>query len=172
MSAHHRADDIAKLNRLLDGFRVGMLATLDTDGRLRSRPMAAHEIDDAGCMWFLTGASSHKIDEVEGHQQVNVSFADPGEQRYVSLSGRGTLVRDAQRTGDLWSPAHESWFPRGKDDPDLALLRVEVERAEYWDTPLQTMVVLFEYARSMLGGRPAEAGHHEQIDLRSPPRGA
>lgn len=169
MTSSERADDIAKLNRLLDGFRVGMLATLDQDGRLRARPMASHELDDEGCLWFLTGASSHKIDELRGHAQVNVSFADPADQRYVSLSGRGSLVRDPRRIDALWSSAFEGWFPRGKDDPDLALLKVEVERAEYWDTPLRTMVVLFEYARSVLGGRPVEAQHHEQIDLRSPP---
>jgi general stress protein 26 len=171
MSAHERADEIAKLNRLLDGFRVGMLATTDTDGRLRARPMASHAIDETGCMWFLTSASSHKVDELQGHHQVNVSFADPADQRYVSLSGRGALVRDPRRIERLWSQAYESWFPRGKEDPDLALLRVEVEKAEYWDSPLRTMVVLFEYARSMLGGPPVEGGHHEQIDLRAPPRG-
>jgi general stress protein 26 len=169
MSTTGRADDIAKLNRLLDGFRVGMLATLDVDGRVRSRPMASHQIDDAGCLWFLTAASSHKVDELHGHEQVNVSYADHAEQRYVSLSGRGSLVRDPRRIDALWSSANESWFPRGKQDPDLALLRVEVEKAEYWDTPLRTMVVLFEYARNVLGGRPIEAEHHQQIDLRSPP---
>jgi general stress protein 26 len=164
-----RSSEIEKLRRLLDGFRIAMLVTLDVDGRLRARPMASQELDPEGRMWFLTSAASHKIDELRGHEQVNLAFADVGDQRYVSLSGRGTLVRDPRRIDALWSSAYETWFPQGKGDPDLALLCVEVEKAEYWDTPLRTMVVLFEYARSMLTGRPLEGEHHERIDLRSSP---
>jgi general stress protein 26 len=156
---------VEKLNRLVDGIRIAMLVTADADGSLHSRPMATQEIDEEGSVWFLTSASSHKIDEVRGHDRVNLAYANADDHRYVSLSGRATLVRDRARIDELWSPAHKTWFPKGKDDPDLAVLRVAVDKAEYWDTPGGTMVVLFEYARTMLTGKPFDAGHHETLDL-------
>jgi hypothetical protein len=56
-------------------------------------------------------------------------------RRHVSLSGRATLVRDAAKASELWSPLYREWFPKGLEDPELALLRIEVTRAEYWDSP-------------------------------------
>lgn len=159
-----RKHDLERLNRLVHDIRVAMLVTLD-DGRLRSRPMATREIDEQGRLWFVTGASSHKIDEVRGNRQVNVAYADAGAQRYVSLSGPATLVRDRAKIDELWNPAHEAWFPGGKDDPDIALLRVDVEKAESWDVPGGTMVVLFEYAKTLLTGKPFEADHNQKIDF-------
>jgi general stress protein 26 len=160
-----RRQDLEKLNRLVHGIRIAMLVTVDEDGRLRSRPMATQEIDEQGQLWFFTGASSHKIDEVRGNRQVNVAYADADAQKYVSLSGPGTLVRDRAKIDELWKPAYKAWFPDGKDDPDIALLRVDVEKAEYWDVPGGTMVVLFEYAKNLLTGKPFEADRNQKIDF-------
>ncbi len=49
--------------------------------------------------------------------------------------GTAELVRDLDKARELWNPDLETWFPRGLDDPDLALLRVTVTRAECWDSP-------------------------------------
>jgi general stress protein 26 len=46
----------------------------------------------------------------------------------------------------------KAWFPDGLDDPDLALLRVHVEAAEYWDSPSSTMVHIVGFVRP---SRPA-----------------
>ena len=166
MSVESREKELEKLNRLIGGIRVAMLTTLEPDGRLRSRPMESQPIDSQGCVWFFTSASSHKTDEVRGHPQVAVTYADPDAQRFVALSGIARLVRDRAKVVERWNPAYVAWFPEGRDDPDLALLRVEVERAEFWDTPSGMMVVLFEWARSLATGRGYEAEHHREIDLR------
>ncbi|HXQ69357.1 MAG TPA: pyridoxamine 5'-phosphate oxidase family protein, partial [Pyrinomonadaceae bacterium] len=66
--------------------------------------------------------------EVEGSPKVNVSFADPDKQRYVSVTGVAHTLRDRQKIDELWRPEFKMWFPKGKDDPDIALLRVSLER--------------------------------------------
>ncbi len=51
---------------------------------------------------------------------------------------------------ELWRPAYRAWFPQGLDDPPLALLKMDVEQAEYWDMLSSTMVSLLE----LKGGQP------------------
>lgn len=160
------SNDIEKIRDLIKGIRFAMLTTVDTDGSLRSRPMAAQELEFDGELWFFTGASSPKVGEVERDHRVNVSFADPDDNTYVSISGTARLVRDKAKAKELWNPALKAWFPQGLDDPELALLRVEVEKAEYWDSPSSKMVQLYGLVKATLTGkRPDNIGEHEKLDL-------
>jgi general stress protein 26 len=128
------------LGELVRGMNVALLTTACPDGSLRSRPMVALEPEPDGTLWFFTREHSSKVEEVEGHEEVNVSYADHPGQRYVSVSGKARPVRDRERMRRLWGPALLAWFPRGLDDPDLALLRVDVDRAEHWDARSGAMV--------------------------------
>ena len=134
--------DRRKLRKLLKGFRVAMLTTTTPDGELRSRPMAAVRMGADGDVWFLTKVRAPKVGEVEEHHRVNVNYASAEDGRYVSLSGTASLVRDPARVLDLWKRRHRKWFPEGKNDPELAALRVQVERGEYWDGAEGKTVVL------------------------------
>ena len=163
-----KQDDITKIADLVRGIRVAMLTTLDAED-LRSRPMATLDTPFDGTLWFFTKKSTPKVDEIRQDQRVNVSFADPGDQRYVSLSGRAAIVRDVSKNRSLWSPALNAWFPGGPDDRDLVLLQIQVDAAEYWDAQSSRMVLLFHYAKAALTGKPLEGpelGDHRKIDLR------
>lgn len=155
-------DDGKTLQELIHGIHVAMLTTVEADGSLHSRPMAAlHDSQGGeggaaarvdGELWFFTGAGSVKAEEVARDGRVNVSFADPGDGRFVSVSGSARVVHDRARAERLWTPAVKAWFPRGLDDPDLALLRVEVERAEFWDAPAGRMVQLAGMLKAIATG--------------------
>ncbi|HKV09480.1 MAG TPA: pyridoxamine 5'-phosphate oxidase family protein [Thermoanaerobaculia bacterium] len=160
-------NDIEKIRDLIKGIRFAMLTTVDTDGSLRSRPMATQEAEFDGELWFFTGASSPKVDEVERNHRVNVSYAAPDDNTYVSISGTARMVRDKAKAKELWNPALKAWFPEGLDDPDLALLCVRVEKAEYWDSPSSKMVQLYGLAKAVLTGKRADdIGENEKIDLK------
>lgn len=157
---------IEKLGSLIKKVKFAMLTTLDPeDGTLRSRPMATQEAEFDGTLWFFTRASAPKVGEVEKEHQVNLSYAEPDDQLYVSISGRANLVRDKAKAEELWQPALKAWFPKGVEDPDLALLKVEVEKAEYWDTPSSAMVHLFGYVKATLTGTSYKPGENEKITL-------
>jgi general stress protein 26 len=157
-------DDIKKLRKLIKDIRVAMLTTVAQDGALRSRPMATADVEFDGDLWFFTRASSPKTEELMDDQRVNVNFADPDDNRYVSVSGRATLVRDREKVRELWSPFHKAWFPEGKKDPDLALIKVTVDRAEYWDAPASKMVHLAWLTRAALTSEGAPAVLEERRD--------
>ena len=127
--------------------------------------MAVQQVEFDGDLWFFTSASSEKVHDVQHERHVNVSFADPGDNRYVSVSGVAETVRDPTKARQLWNPTYKAWFPNGLDDPDLALLRVRVERAEYWDSPSGPVVQLVGFMKAMTGGTRYQAGEHREIDL-------
>ena len=158
-----RQHQLRQLGELIKDIRIAMLTTIDADGSLHSRPMAAPQVAFDGDLWFFTGADAPKVEAAQHHGQVNVSFADPERQHYVSLSGIASVVRDRQKMAALWSPWFRTWFPHGLDDPNLALLKVHVEKAEYWDAPSSTMVQLFGVVKATLTGQPPRPGETAKL---------
>ena len=154
----------AKLWSMMKGIRIAMLTTED-GSHLRARPMAASQTDFDGTLWFFTKASSHKVNEVGSEHRVGVTYADAGKQDYVSLSGTASLVRDRGSIDAHWSESARTWFPKGKDDPDLALLKVAVEAAEYWDAPNSTMLHAYGYVKAVLTGAAPDPGGNEKVSF-------
>ena len=119
-----------------------------------------------GDLWFFTYGSSHKADEVGRVPKVNASFADVDGQLYASLTGNAEVVRDRAKIEELWKPQLKAWFPEGVDTPDIALLKVTAERAEYWDSSQSWVAHAVGLVSSLLTGRPAELGENEKIELK------
>jgi len=158
-------DAITHLGELIDGIKVAMMTTVEPDGSLRSRPMWTHEREFDGKLWFFTREHSAKVDEVEHDHHVSLSYSEPAKDRFVSVSGRCRLVLDKEKARELWNPALKAWFPEGLDDPELALLCIQVEKAEYWDTPNSRMVQLIGFAKAVLTGEQYRPGDNEKINL-------
>ncbi len=118
---------------LITDIRMAMLTTAAPDGSLRSRPMATQRRPFDGTLWFFTGVDTAKADEISLDQHVNLAYADPKRNRYVSVEGAARIVRDRSMMERMWEDDYKAWFPNGLDDPQLALLAVRVRRAEYWD---------------------------------------
>ncbi|MBK1988683.1 pyridoxamine 5'-phosphate oxidase family protein [Sphaerospermopsis aphanizomenoides BCCUSP55] len=131
-----RNQQIEQLRTLIKDIDYAMLTTVDDDGSLHSRPMSIFsEIDADAILWFFTSADSHKVLEIEHRQQVNVSLSSPDKERYVSIVGTAELVRDRNKLQEKWQPKLHTWFPQGLDEPNLALLKVNINKADYWDNP-------------------------------------
>jgi general stress protein 26 len=162
-----RREAIDKIDALIKDIRFAMLTTVCGDGSLRSRPMATQRERFNGTLWFFTDDHSAKVFEIERDKHVNVSYADPDKNNYVSISGRAKLVKDKVIAKELWNPFYKAWFPKGLDDPRLALLRVAVERAEYWDSPNSKLVQLGGFLKAVITGKKAKGGENEKITLRN-----
>lgn len=160
-----KKDAVAQLAELIQGIKVTMMTTVEKDGCIRSRPMWTQNTDFNGELWFFTHDATPKVEEVRGDHHVNLSYADSTRDRYVSVSGTGRVVRDQAKIHALWDPSLKAWFPKGVEDPDIALLCVRVEKAEYWDTPNKHMVQLVGFVKSVLTGEAYHPGGHEKIDL-------
>jgi general stress protein 26 len=134
--------EVRRLRKLIKGARIAMFTTTAADGRLRSRPMATLKGGFDGDLWFVTRSTTPKAEEIRDNQHVNVAYADPEGERYASISGLASLVRDPAKVEELWSRRLRAWFPGGKKDPELALIRIRIDRAEVWDPKTANMVHL------------------------------
>ncbi|AHJ28064.1 pyridoxamine 5'-phosphate oxidase family protein [Nodularia spumigena CS-584] len=131
-----RGQQIQKLRELIADISCGMLTTIDQNGRLHSCPMyKSGDINSEGAIWFFTSANTQKADDIKRNQQVNVSFTSPDKQRYVSVSGTAELVKDRNKMQEQWQPELQTWLPKGLDEPDLVLLKVNIHKVDYWDSP-------------------------------------
>ncbi len=155
-----------KILDLVDGIDYATFTTRGSEGApLHARPMAYRKCDDDGDLWFFTKKDSRKVKEIEGDQQVLVSFADPKKQNFVSITGRGEVVSDRARVTALWSEIYRTWFPGGPADDNVVLIRVHAEHAEYWDTPNSVAVVAFGYLKALATGKPSRAGEIGKVEL-------
>ena len=161
----NNTDNNKKLRDLIKDIRFAMLTTLEEDGTLKSRPMATQEVEFDGDIWFFTYGGAPKVDEIVSNQHVNVSYSEPKDQKYVSVSGTAQLVRDRQKIEELWNPLFKAWFPKGLDEPDLALLKVSVDKAEYWDSPSSKVVRLVGFAKALITGEQiGNPGDNQKIE--------
>jgi general stress protein 26 len=163
-----KREGMDKLRQLIHEIRIATLVTMDVDGELRGRPMATQDLDENSELWFFTNDYSAKVDNVMVHPQVCVSYADPAASSYVSISGKAELVRDRDTIRSKWKPLLKAWFPLGEDDPDLALLRVEVMSAQYWESSSSKLVQLFGMVKAIATGQSAAEtlGEGEKLTVR------
>ena len=158
-------DKKGKLFELIDGIEIGMLVTVSSHGDLRSRPMSVRTTDTDHYIWFLTDKDSAKVLEIENHCRVNVSFSRPSDFTFVSVSGTATLSDDRNKIDEIWTADAGIWFPEGKDDPRLTLIRVEPTDAEYWCSTGNRFVNLFKIASAAIRGEQPNVGSNRKIDF-------
>jgi general stress protein 26 len=153
-----------KLWELIKDIEVAMMTSWDGK-EMHSRPMHSHHDRDAGRLLFFTRLHSGKSDEIARFDKLSLAYADVGSNTYVSIAGRGTISRDRDRMRAFWSPAVSAWFPGGLDDPELALIEVTPESAQYWDATSSSMRYLWEMAAANLTGREPDVGESRKLDL-------
>jgi general stress protein 26 len=146
--------DRAKVDEMIQEIRVALLTTVDRDGRFHARPVQTLQVDADEALWFFTDWTSPKVDELRHDVRVSLGYADPAKNMYLAISGTGSLLRDPRKASELWSVEQRAYYPRGPEDDRLALLRVRIDRAEYWIAPGRVSY-LVAAAKATLTGIPA-----------------
>ena len=138
-------------------------------GHLHSRPMTTQnsKLDEDSSLWFFMSRQREPVADLLQDPAVNVVYADPASDRYVSVSGNAAVVDDLAKKEQLWSKLAEAWFPRGAADPDLALVQVRITHANYWDVKESKIVQLFQLAKAAATGQPpTRMGEHAEVRMR------
>ncbi|HYO24906.1 MAG TPA: pyridoxamine 5'-phosphate oxidase family protein [Lacipirellulaceae bacterium] len=121
----------AHLKDLLHDFDTAMMVTHGPDGALHGRPMAVAQVEDNGDLWFVTDRHSGKMHEIGADAHVCVTMQGAG--KFISLAGTASPHDDRRKVAEVWNEHMKVWFPGGKDDPNLVLLKVDAREGEYWD---------------------------------------
>ena len=158
--------DHEKLAEMIKDIKFTMLTTTDTQGKMHSRPMATMAFENntifEGTLWFFTKKDSFKVHDIESDKDVVLAYSHPTSQRYVVVYGLASIEKDKLKMLTLWNPMLKTWFPQGIDDPEIVLIKVEVESAEIWDSPPSKMVKLIGMVKSIMTGH-----HYEEKKIES-----
>jgi general stress protein 26 len=142
---------------LLQKFHTAMLVTHTGEHGFHARPMAIAEVQDDGCLWFITSADAAKVHEIELDSRVHL-LAQDGDSAFLSLTGRASLIGDREKIAALWQEPFRVWFPKGQDDPEIQLIAIHPERGEFWDTTgANRCKYLWESAKAYLTGTTPKA---------------
>jgi general stress protein 26 len=142
----------AHLYEMLKDFSTAMLVTEAADGNLHARPMSIAELKPDAEMYFAAHRGSPKVEAITANSTALVTFQSSSE--YASLTGKASVVSDRSLIARLWSEAWKVWFPAGKDDPNLILIRFDPSTAEFWDNSgTEGIKYLFEGVKAYLQGR-------------------
>lgn len=175
------AADLRKLAELIKDVRVAMLVTIVEDGRgiagatlaanhpgLRARPMYTYKVDPDtfdGLLYFMTDIDTPKVREIDTDRHVLITYADASHNRYVAVAGDAAVEKNTAKIEELWNVHAKGWWPGGPSDPNVALIRVRVHAAEYWDGPSNTQY-MFALARAvMTGDKIQPGGTHKTIEM-------
>lgn len=141
---------------MIKDIKFSMFTTRHGNGHLHSRPMTTQnkQIDEDDRLWFFMSRRSDPVADLATEPTVNVSYADPHKDKYVSVSGTAQVSNDVAKTKALWSKMAEAWFPGGVDDPDLALVEVTITHAHYWDVKESKLTQLVLMAKAAITGKP------------------
>jgi general stress protein 26 len=125
-------DDTKKhFGDLVAKFTTAMLVTRTPEGELRARPLTVAGAEPDGTIYFSTSLDAPKVHEIDVDAHVVVTFQS--DAAYASVSGMARLSRDRSLVERLWKETWKVWFPKGREDPALAILIVTPTAAEYWD---------------------------------------
>ena len=154
MNGHFRPGDLQKVSELIQSIQIALFTTVDPEGNFHTRPLQTMQVEPEGRLWFFTDWNSPKVEELEHDVRVSLGYANPSNNTYVAVSGKGKLFRDREKAKELWSTEQRAYYPDGPEDSRLALLRVQIERAEYWIAPGR-LSYLVAAAEAVVTGKPA-----------------
>lgn len=153
--------DAQKITSLLEDFRFGMFTTLD-GGTPVARPFTIQEVEAGGDLWFLVSKQSSAVQQLASDPRAGVALSS--NDSWVSLTGTAQVVDSQERVDKYWSPVVEAWFPDGKDDPSVTVLKFSADGGEYWDTPGSRVATALAFVKAKITGEPLE-GDTGKVDL-------
>jgi general stress protein 26 len=152
-----------KLKSLVEEIRICMYTTVE-DGKVDTRPMTTLDVDDSGNIWFFTNRATDLVD-TPLPQPVTLIYSNPSKNSYLTISGEASVVNGPQKKEELWNPMARAWFPQGKNDPSLVVVKVATQEGFYWDSSSSKMVLLVSFLRAIITEKVHDTGDHGKIDL-------
>ena len=160
--ANDNPKNVDRVWELMKKIGFAMLVTRDGD-KLRSRPMSAYPEREENAIYFLTDARHHKDEEIARSASVNLSFADAGSQKYVSVSGNAAISNDRTKIKELFSTPAKAWW-HSADDPNIRVVKVTPDDAEFWDAPGSVISYVKMAAAAVTNTRP-DIGDNRKVAM-------
>jgi len=157
---------IEKLKSLVEDINICLFCTnLKTDDGSTARPMGAQQVDEEGNIWFFSEVHSDKNREIKENKEVQLFFSHPGKSSFLVVNGDAEILFDKQKIEELWNPLVKTWFPEGKEDPNISIIKVKTTSAYYWDTDGNRMINFFKMLASAATGTNLVTGNEGTLTV-------
>lgn len=156
-----------RLWEMIKDTRFGMLTHRHPEGGLHAHPLTTQNkgLGDKATLYFFVSKATELGQRLRTDGNVNVSYADPNKDTWVSITGHATVSEDRDAIERLFNPMAKAWFPGGPTDPDLELVEVHISHAEYWDVKESKPTQLFKMAAAAVTGERPKLGEHKEVAL-------
>lgn len=154
--------DVDRVWKLMEKIGVCMFTSKEGE-RLRARPMGAKPRKDRHVIYFLTDERGHKDNQVAQDDHVCLSFSEPGNGKFLAVSGRARVLNDRELIRELWDTAAEAWWSSA-DDPLVRVIEVTPEDAQFWEGP-HGIVATFAMVVAAATSAPPLMGDHREVDM-------
>ena len=161
----NNAEAVKKLTELVDKIDIGMVISRNKNNDLHIVPISRQEVDEQGNIWMLISAESHLHQNLQENSQVDIAYSHLGDYNFLSVSGKAIISRDQARIDKYWNKMMDAWFEKGKEDPDIRVLKVETSDAHYWDNKTNKLITFFKVAASAITGAKMDIGREGTLDL-------
>lgn len=165
-TGHDKTDSEKRelIGKIIDDASAAFFVTRGSSDGLHGRPMATAKVeDDLSAIWFACQKDSRVVAEVRADARVYLGFTNHTGSEWASINGTAAVVLDRAMIQALWNPMWKNWFD-GPDDPSIALLRVDPQDAEYWDSGSRA-VMLLKMAFAAVTGAKLSDGEHERVEV-------
>ena len=150
---------------LIKDQRFAMLSHRHTDGKLHSHPLTTQNktLGEDGCLYFFVSRSSEVGQRVQQDGNVNLAYANPDKDTWVSVTGTARVLEDLAKKKELFNPIAKAWFPGGPEDPDMELVEVRIDEAEYWNVKENKLLQLLKMGKAAVTETRPKMGEHKEV---------
>ena len=141
----------AKLTEMAKGIDFALMATGLAQAPFHTIPMSTKSVDEAGCIWFLSGKDSTHNANIEADGRVQLNYADVKAFEFMTVYGTAEIVTDKSKLNELYGSSDDAWFD-GVDDPNLSAIKVCPLDAHYWDPKNGKLITMFHIGVGAITG--------------------
>jgi len=160
------ADKAAVQTRLWDEIekhQIGMMVVVGAEPQ-HFQPMTAFLDRAENTLWFFAYRDSDLADAAASGAPALFVFQD-GRRLFASIGGTLAADDDRTRMDRYWGPTVAAWYPEGKDDPRLTLLRLDAHDAQVWVQDAGPARFAWEIARANATGREPDLGGRANLNF-------
>jgi general stress protein 26 len=154
-----------QLWKMIKDIKFAMLTHRHADGSLHAHPLTTQNrsLEPGDPLYFFVSRKTEIGERLRADGNVCVTYADLKEDIWVCVSGQARVNEDKDTKKRLFNALAKAWFPGGAEDPDLELIAVEIQSAEYWNIKESKATQMLKMATAAITGNPPEMGEHREM---------
>jgi general stress protein 26 len=141
---------------------ICMFTTVEGN-KARARPLSARVYQERHKIYFMVDIDGAKLEQIENDPTVTLAWADNGNYKYVTVSGRAAISNDRALIKELWEKTDRAWWD-DENDPSIRVITVSPVEGELWDSPTKVVATVKMVAGAITGAKP-EIGDNAKVRM-------